>query len=196
MSELLLLLPKFNSLAIISKKFLWLYRNFPLLEKAVIEEWDKRQREVHKDDINIDHRILELKTQAKLTVDKIKYLTSEVAMRYMEEDLVKTEQQIADLLAEKQKVEQEKPADIRVVMAYIEYYLKHLDELLLDNRDPMNKAGHFGVLFDQAPTYKEISDSIDKKIKGETPNLAYCIKLNEVFIMGQGKLAAGHGFEP
>lgn len=36
-------------------------------------------------------RISELKTQAKLTVDKIKYLTSEVGIKYMEEDLIKAE---------------------------------------------------------------------------------------------------------
>jgi peptidoglycan hydrolase CwlO-like protein len=103
MSELLLLLPKVNSLAIISKKFLWLYRNFPLLEKAVIEEWDKRQREVHKDDINIESKISQLKTQALLTVEKIKMLTSEVAIKYMEEELVKIELQIAELQVEKEK---------------------------------------------------------------------------------------------
>lgn len=158
------------------------------LVKAVIGEWDKRQNELHKDDINIDQKITELKTQAKMTVDKIKFLTSEVAIKYMEEDLVKTEQQITGLLAEKQRVEQEKPADARIVMAYIEYFLKHMDNLLLEGSNPMDRAGYFGVLFDKAPTYAEIDS--------ETRDLAYCVKLNEAFIRSQGKLAAGLGFEP
>lgn len=52
----------------------------------------------------------------------------------------------------------------------------------------MNRAGYFGVLFDKAPTYKEI--------KSGTTNLASCFALNEVFVRGQGMLAAGLGFEP
>lgn len=155
------------------------------LVKAVTEEWDKRQNELQKDDVNIDQKIIELKTQAKMTADKIKFLTSEVAIRYMEEDLVKTEGQIAELLAEKQKVEQEKPTDVRIVMAYIKYFLEHMEELLLESPNPLDKAGYFGVLFDKAPTYAEIDS--------ETRNLASCIALNEVFVRSQGKLAGTCG---
>lgn len=187
MSELLLLLPKFNSLDIISKKFLWLYRNFPLLEKAVIEEWDKRQREVHKDDINIESKISQLKTQALLTVEKIKMLTSEVAIKYMEEELVKIELQIAELQVEKEKMVQSSPTDMRIIMAYVKYFLEHMENLLLEGPNPIQKASYFGVLFDKAPTYEEING---------TPNLAQCIALNEVFTRSSGNWAAGHGFEP
>lgn len=63
-----------------------------------------------------------------------------------------------------------------------------MDELLLGGTNPINKAGYFGVLFDKAPTYVEINSG--------KPNLASCIALNEIFIQGQGMLAAGHGFEP
>ena len=51
----------------------------------MVAEWDKRQSELHKDDVNIDGRIAELRAQAGVTVSKIKFLTSEVAIRYMEE---------------------------------------------------------------------------------------------------------------
>ena len=152
------------------------------LVKTVVAEWDKRQGEIHKDDVNIDQKIIQLKTQVKMTVDKIKYLTSEVAIKYMEEDLVKTEQEIGNLLEEKQKVVDAKPTDINVVMAYIKYYLEHMEYLLLRSPNPMDRAGYFGVLFDKAPTYEEI--------KSETQDLAYCIKLNKLFIQSQGKLAA------
>lgn len=158
------------------------------LVKSVTEEWDKRQKEITKDTVNYDERITQLKTQAKMTVDKIKFLTSEVAIRYMEQDLIKAEEEMAQLMIEKEKTDQEKPTEAKVIMAYIKYYLEHMEELLLEGSDPIFKANCFGVLFDKAPTYTEIDSG--------TPDLASCIALNEIFIRSQGKLAAGHGFEP
>lgn len=158
------------------------------LVTEVVTEWDKRQLEMNKDTVNIDAKLAELKTEVKLTVDKIKMLTSEVAIKYLEQDLVKLEQEIGDLLSEKEKTDQEKPTDARIVMAYIKYFLEHMDELLIGGTNPLNKAGYFGVLFDKAPTYAEINSG--------TPNLASCIALNEIFIQSQGMLAAKPGFEP
>ena len=152
------------------------------LVKAVVEEWEKRNKETAKDQVNIDTKIMELKTQAKMTVDKIKILNSEVAIKYMEEDLVKVEQQVADLLEEKQKAVHAKPTDMRLVMAYIKYFLEHMENLLLKQSNPVLKANCFGVLFDKAPTYQEINSG--------TPNLAQCVALNELFMQSQGKLAA------
>ena len=158
------------------------------LSSAVITEWDKRQLELNKDTVNIDSKLEELKTQVKLTIDKIKMLTSEVAIKYLEQDLIKLEQEMSDLVLEKEKTDQEKPTDARIVMAYIKYFLEHMDDLLLRGTNPLNKAGYFGVLFDKAPTYEEINSG--------TPQLANCISLNEAFIRGQGMLAAGLGVEP
>ena len=125
-----------------------------------------------------------------MTVDKIKFLTSEIAIKYMEKDLIAIEGQIADLLVEKEKTKTKtsKPTDMRVIMTYIKYFLEHMQYLLLEQSNPINKAGHFGVLFDKAPTYQEILSG--------TQDLASAVKLNEVFVEGQGKLAAGLGFEP
>lgn len=158
------------------------------LVKAVVDEWEKREKEMNKDKINIDARVSELKTQAKMTVDKIKMLTSETAIKYLEEDLLTIDQQIADLTIEKNKAETEKPTDMRIVMAYIKYYLDNMHYLLLEHTDPLTRANSFGVLFDEAPTYQEI--------KNGTQDLAYCIKLNEVFVRNKSELVVEPGFEP
>lgn len=143
------------------------------LTNAVITEWDKRQKEMHKDEITFDTKITELKTQIKMTVDKIKLLTSEVAIKYMEQDIIKMEEQMAEFLSEKEKAETTKPIDMKIVMAYIQYFLEHFEFLLLNQSNPINKAGHLGVLFDVAPTYQEINSG--------TPKLAQFVKLNEAF---------------
>jgi hypothetical protein len=58
---------------------------------------------MQKDEIDLDARITELKAQMQMSVSKIKMLSSETVIKYMEEDLLKTEQQIADLVAQKEK---------------------------------------------------------------------------------------------
>lgn len=158
------------------------------LEKAVINEWNKRQTESNKDKVNIDTQVDELKTQGKITADKIKYLTSEVAIKYIEEDLIKIDNQIGNLLAEKEKTVLVKPTDIEQVMKYIKYYLEHIEYLLIDSPDPVTRASYFGVLFDSAPTYQELTSGTQK--------FSECIKLNEVFTSSKDKLVTPYGLEP
>jgi hypothetical protein len=158
------------------------------LTHAVITEWEKRKQESTKDSVTIDTRIEELKAQAKMTADKIRYLTSEVAIKYVEEDLIKIDNEIAGLLAEKQKAMKDEPIDMKLVMQYIEYFLEHMDELLMGESEPEVRASYFRVLFHLAPTYEEL-------ISG-TPDLAECIKLKEKYRMSESNLAGGQGFEP
>lgn len=158
------------------------------LVKAVTDEWDKRQKESTRDDVSIDTKISELKTKAKLTADKIKYLTSEVAIKYVEEDLVKIDQEISGLNVEKQKLIQDKPTDMHLVMDYIKYFLEHMEDLLIHSEDPIARASHFGVLFDTVPTYEELVSGTQK--------LAEFIKLNEVFSFSKTELAPRLGLEP
>lgn len=156
------------------------------LVKTVTSEWDKRNVETVRDDVSIESKITELNSQIQMTLSKIKYLTSETAIKYIEDEVGKMKQDISKLLEE--KVKQAKGYDIRVVMAYIKYFLEHMDELLLSNPDPLLKASYFGVLFDKAPTYLEIFSG--------NPELAQFIKLNDAYRQSQGKLAAEPGFEP
>ena len=158
------------------------------LVSVVTEEWTKRQHEDSKDEVNIESKIAILKTQSQMTIEKIKLLNSEVAIKYMEEELIKVELEIADLQAEKEKATQIETPKADLVMAYIKYFLEHMDYLLLEQPNPMNKAGSFGVIFDKAPTYQEIDSG--------TRNLAQCVALNEVFTRSQNQLAAGLGLEP
>ncbi len=157
------------------------------LQKVVLEEWDKRSNEINKDKVNIDQRISELKMQSKATVDKIKYLQSEVAIKYLEADLIENENEIEKLMVKKEK-ETKEPVNMVKVMEYIKYFLEHLDNLLLQSDNPIDRATYFSAIFNHAPTYQEL-------ISG-TPDLADCISLNKVFIQGRGQLSGMQGLEP
>ncbi len=163
------------------------------LTSTVIAEWQRREAEVIQDDQSVNSRIAQLTAEARLTVDKMKYLSSETAIKYMEEDLLKIEAQIAELKTQKDEVSNDNnSANMEVVMKYIEYFLEHLEYLLLQQMNPLAKAGYFGVLFDKAPTYNEIAGL-------GTHNLTAALELNELFRAkndDSGHLAEGVGFEP
>ncbi len=127
------------------------------LMKAVEIVWQKRQQDSGKDEAVLDQRIIELKAQALATVDKLKMLSSETAIKYMEEELMRVEDQIVELTSQKDKLKQEQPISFEVVMQYAKYFLQHIDELILHQSNPLKRADFFSVIFDQTPTYAEIS---------------------------------------
>ena len=161
------------------------------LNEIILAEWEKRQQMIHGDEQTIDHRIAALKIEGRLTMDKIKFLSSETAIKYMEEDLLKIEKQIVTLEEEKERKVQKQPIKMEVVMAYIKYFLEHLEYLLLQQIDSLSRANYFGVLFDKLPTYQEI-------VFG-TQDLSKITGLNEVFVLANspdGHVVQGEGFEP
>ncbi len=161
------------------------------LEKAVMAEWEKRQAAMMQDGQAIDKRIESLKTQVKVLVDKIKVLSSEVAIKYMEEDIMKLQADIAELEQQKLEEKKEEPTDLKVIMAYVKYFVKHLDYLLLKQIDPLKKANFFGVLFNMAPVYSDLTC--------ETPEIRKITGLSEVFKLAfedEGNMEGPVGFEP
>ena len=66
--------------------------------------------------------------------------------------------------------------------------MEHLEDLLLGGTDPMKNAVLFGLVFDQVPTYDEITNG--------TPSLAPIVKLNEEYKKSKSLSVGSVGFEP
>ncbi|MEO8582117.1 MAG: recombinase family protein, partial [Patescibacteria group bacterium] len=143
------------------------------LKKYVVDAWNKYQTETQEDTSGIDSKILELKGTTRGIVEKMHFLTSEVAIKYMEEDLVKTENEIKDLEFTKAQKEVKNPVNMEVVMEKVGYFLEHLEELLIDSPNPLKRGAYFGLVFDKVPTYQELQFG--------TPQLAPCIGLKDGF---------------
>ncbi len=159
--------------------------------KAVIDEWDKRQKEEQDKQVDYDARITELQKEAQAIVDRIKILSSEIAIKSMEDELVKIDAQMSVLRTEKENAAKQEPLNIRSIIGNIKYFMEHLEELLLQQSNPVAKAEYFGVLFDQLPTYAEI--------KYGTQNPTGLTGINELFKLKncpQGALVRPAGFEP
>lgn len=126
------------------------------ITEAITDEWQARQHDSKATLLSLEQRIAELEMEAKLTIEKIKILHSETAINYMEEDIMRIEKQITELTAERDTRLAQKPTDITVITARVKYFLRHLDELLLKQIDPVKKAQFFGAVFNTAPNYEEL----------------------------------------
>jgi hypothetical protein len=134
---------------------------------------EKQLLDIHKDATAVDLRIANLQSQIRQSVDKIKFLNSETAIKYMEEDIEAMEVEIVELKDKRSKMEAQKPQDIAKASAYVRYFLEHLDALLLHHQDPLQQARYFGVLFNKAPTYTDLESG--------TPKFDIKTEVNSVF---------------
>ena len=134
------------------------------LTDAVMTVWVKKHESVKEDSEAIQKRIDSLVQQKYAIIDKIKIVSSVTAIDMLEADLVKTDEEIAKLEANKSTaVEASDSVDIHKIVAYVKYFMEHLHELLVDLCNPSLKAQYFSVLFDKAPTYEEIKSGTQKE---------------------------------
>ena len=158
------------------------------LTSAVDEVWQKRQQSEQSDQVAVQARIHALESQARLIVDKMKVLNSQTALKYMEDDLMKIEDEITNLSTEQPK---ENEVDMNAILLYVKYFMEHMDDLLINLSDPVNRAAYFGVLFNKVPTYQEIKDGTQK--------IAQIPGVNELFSLARSRnvqLAGARGIEP
>lgn len=62
---------------------------------------------------------------------------------------------------------------MEAVMKRIGYFLEHLEELLIDMTNPRKRAAIFGFIFDEMPTYADLTSG--------TPKLAPYLALKRDF---------------
>ncbi len=164
---------------------------YDTLVSLVNDLFDKQQIELHKDAVALDLRIVELRKQIRQTVDKIRVISSETTIKYMEEDIVKLEEEINNLTIERQKMPEQKATNMEKFCAYVKYFGEHLEELLLHYSNPVLQAKLLGVIFNEAPTYDDIVEG--------TPDCTKITGVNKVFVpktYDPGHLAGTAGFEP
>ena len=123
---------------------------------AIAELWRERQTgQIDANRQRLEHRD-SLQSQIKATVDRMRIVTSETALKYLEEDIVSVEKELAELDEEIAK-QPNLQAEFDQVLQYAKYILEHLSELLLDLCNPLRKAAFFGAIFNKLPTYDEIN---------------------------------------
>jgi site-specific DNA recombinase len=153
------------------------------LFKAIEIAWKRTNTEYKIGIQALDNQVEELRQQAIVSVEKIKVLSSDTAIKYMEEDIMKIEKQIETLSGKRAELASKKPVKIGKVLARVKYFAENLDKLLLKQIDPIKRGQFFGAIFDKAPTYEEIKSRKQNSLlfKGVNPVLALAATSNFSF---------------
>lgn len=131
-----------------------------LLEAVLIEQ-QKRQAEKERDADTRKAQVKDLKIQAKLIVERIRFCAPET-IKYLEEDLRQVEREISAMAAGLPGQE-DKALDSDAVMLYARHFAVHPELLLFDQEDTAQKANYFGLLFQTPPSYHDI---IERSVEG------------------------------
>ena len=161
------------------------------IEKAVLKEWDKHEKEEQDEELAYSAREQAIRERIELISEKVMVISNQSLLKKMEDNVNKLETELAELAKEKHQTNTKKTVDMRVVMKYIRYFLEHLDDLLIKQIDPLQKARFFSVLFDKAPNFAQIESG--------TQNPSLRPLLNKVFTMDfdtNGHLEGQRGLEP
>lgn len=128
---------------------------------AVLKLWEKRQAESRRDNQAVTLKIDELKLQAEMVAEKIKFLSSEVTIKYLEEDLLRIEAQIKSYDESRAGKNTQDGLSREAIIKSIKKHIVRPDMLILHQSDPVQQANFFGLLFDRVPKYNELVDVLD-----------------------------------
>ena len=111
-------------------------------------------------------------------------VTSETALKYLEEDIVGVEKELAQLDEEIAK-QPNLQAEFDQVLQYAKYILGHLPELLLELCNPLRKAAFFGAIFNKLPTYEQINFGTHKNSPPPEVNELFQIRTEYKSLYGE-----------
>ena len=130
----------------------------------------------HEDRIKrFDKRVAGLRAELDATVQKIKVLNNQTAIKCMEDELVRLEKEISHVEQQKQALTTKKPMDLKEIGRRLKHIFEHFDQAAKNQMNPVKKARLFSLLFDRPPTY----DDLDFR----TPGSATFTGVNPLFML-------------
>ena len=132
----------------------------------------KEKNTCQDDSITSEKRVLRIREEQKLITEKIKIVSSQVAIKALEDELERLENEVAQAMQVRDNHE-DKVFEIQTLINYCDYFMEHLENLLLGGLNPLKNASLFGLLFEEKPTYHELVNG--------TPNLSCLFALNEKY---------------
>lgn len=142
------------------------------LRDKLLSRYESRREKAHQDSLNTSKQVQNIQDEQTLIIEKIKQTSSSVVLKALEEDYEKLEKDKAQAIVQRNEVEVEE-VDVQTVINYFRYWMEHLEELLIDEDNPLISARLFSLCFEAPPTIPEI-------ING-TPTLSPLFRLNEEY---------------
>lgn len=156
-------------------------------KEIALEELVKRESQLSSDTISYSRQIEAKEIEIQNLKEKIKLLTSLETIKMFEDDIEKLRIEKA-LLTNQRDNKEGQQIDSQVAINYTNYFIEHLEDLLLGGSNPIKNASLFGLLFDEKPTYEELIN--------RTPKLACLFKLNDDYKKTKSLDVSRLGLEP
>lgn len=138
--------------------------------QIALEELEKRENQLSTDTISYGKQVEAKELEIQNLKETIKKLTSAETIKMFEDDIEKLRIEKA-VLIHAQDRKQDEQVDTQVTINYTNFFMEHLEDLLIGGSNPRKNASLFGLLFDEKPTYQDLVDG--------TPKLACIFRLNE-----------------
>ena len=162
-------------------------RVFSLLEGT----WQKLEAGYDEQVAQLDKRLAILQGEIGNNLQKIKVLENPSTIKYMENDIVRLEQETIQVEARRQVLKLKKPYDIQKIRQKLQHMVEHLGETARQQMDGVRKARLFSLLFLRFPTYAQLA--------GGTAGGPVLTDVNPIFLPESEStfhLAGETGFEP
>lgn len=143
---------------------------------VMLEEWEKRRDQANELSIEYEKEVLRIKQEQRLILDTIKGVKLEAMKNELENEFSQLEKNKVEAVAKRDTKEHEE-INIQTVIAYCNYWMEHLKELLLDSDKPLESARLFSLCFDEPPTVLELENG--------TPKLSPLFRLNEEYSVSE-----------
>ncbi len=125
------------------------------LKDRVLKKWEENLMKGQRDVQTVEGKIKELESQKTLIGNQLFRLTSDEAIKLMENKLKEVTKEIKDLSGSKAEQEDQN-INMEIILAVVGEFLENLEFLLLGSPNPLKRAAYFGVIFQQTPTYQDL----------------------------------------
>ena len=138
----------------------------------MLEEWEKRRDKVNVDSISYEKEVLRINEEQRTILDALRSVSLDAMRKAYEAQYAELETK-KSMVMERRNHKETEGINVQVVIAYCNYWMEHLEELLIDKDKPLESARLFSLCFDEPPTVPELKDG--------TPKLSPLFKLNEAY---------------
>lgn len=160
---------------------------FPLFKEIVLDVWNQKQQSAVQESLSYGQRVNELRAEKQLILERVKSIESKVLLDELAKDMERVNQELGQAEFHRNTKESQEH-DMDLLLTYTEYFVEHLEELLIDRDNPAKQTALFGLLFENMPTYQ--------KIVSGTPELALVFDLNEDSAKEKSRYVDPRGIEP
>ncbi len=156
-------------------------------KEIAVEELEKREGQLSEDTVSYSKQVAANEIEIQDIKETIKKVSSVDVIKMLEDDIEKLRIKNA-VLKSTRDVKEDQQVDAQILINYANYFMEHLEDLLIGSPNPLQNAALFGLLFEETPSYQELIDG--------TPKLACLFKLNEDFRSTNTFDVSRTGFEP